>query len=208
MKFSALVMAGGKGRRIAGEKAIVRVGGISMLRRVVQALRNSEKIERVIVTSSSYTPKTSDEARKLGLEVLITPGTGYVEDMKYAVSTLHLGHTLVINSDLPFINTSIIDRVISLYLKAEKPTLTVMVPTSKWKEMGFEPTYTTQMGNETLTPVGLNVIDGNQIGDDEVAQEVVVMTDALPFINVNNVADIERAERLLQSLPRLQTATS
>ncbi len=208
MKLSALVMAGGKGSRMDGEKALVRVGGISMLRRIVQALSNSQNIERIIVTSSSHTPKTSDEAHKLGLEVLITPGTGYVEDMKYAVRTLNLGHVLVINSDLPFITTSIINRVISLYVKAEKPALTVMVPTSKWKEMGFEPTYTTQLGNETLAPVGLNVIDGRQMGDDEVEQEVAVMTDALPFINVNNAADIDRAERLLQSMPRLQTGNS
>ena len=208
MNFSALLMAGGRSSRIDGEKPLVKIGGISMLDRVVQALRNSTGIVRIIVTSSSYAPKTSDEAHKLGVEVLLTPGAGYVEDMKYAVNTLNLGHVLVINSDLPFINTSIIDRIIGLYVKAEKPALTVMVPTSKWKEKGFEPTYSKQQGSETLAPVGLNIMDGTQMGDDEVAQEVVVMTDALPFINVNTAADIKRAESMLQSIPRLQTDIS
>lgn len=206
MNFSALIMAGGRGSRIEGEKPLVKVGGISMLDRVVQALRQSSKIERIVVTSTSFSPKTSDAAQKLGLEVLITPGDGYVEDLQYAIDTLTLEHVVVINSDLPFINSSIIDRVLSLYVKAEKPALTVMVPTSNLIQMGFEPTYTTHMGSETLAPVGLNVLDGRLTGNDEVAQEVVVMTDVLPFINVNNAADIERAERLLKSMPRLQNA--
>ncbi len=205
MNLTALVMAGGRGSRIAGEKAIVRVGGISMLSRVVQALSKSKKIDRVIVSSSSSTPKTSDEAHKLGLEVVDTPGIGYVEDMNYAVRTLNLGPLLVINSDLPFINTEVIDQVIDRYAKAEKPALTVMVPTSKWRALGFEPTYTTKVGNETLAPAGLNLIDGRRIGDNEIEQEVVVMTDALPFINVNTAADVKRAEGMLQSIPRLQT---
>jgi len=208
MNLSALVMAGGRGSRMAGEKAIARVGGISMLSRVVEALSNSKMIDRVIVSSSSSTPKTSDEAQKLGLEVVNTPGMGYVKDMNYAIRTLNLEHVLVINSDLPFINTELIDQVIDRYAKAEKPALTVMVPISKLTALGFEPTYTTKLGDETLAPVGLNVLDGKRIGDDEVAQEVVVMTDVLPFINVNNAADIERAEILLKSMPRLQQATT
>jgi len=208
MKFTALVMAGGKGSRISGEKAIVKVGGISMLSRVVRALRNSTNIKKIILTTSSHSPKTSDEAHKLGLEVLITPGTGYVEDMKYAVSIKNLGHVLVINSDLPFINASIIDQVIGLYREAEKPALAVMVPAAKWKELGFEATYTTRMGNETVAPVGLNVINGKRVGNDEVEEEVVIMRDVLPFINVNNVADIETAERLLRSMPQIERDTS
>ena len=208
MKFTALVMAGGKGSRMDGEKALVRVGGIPMLHRVTRALRNSQNIERIIVASSSYTPKTSDEAYKLGLEVLLTPGTGYVEDMKYAVNTRNLGHVLVINSDLPFINSSIIDQVIRLYLKAEKPAMTVMVPAAKLKEKEFEPTYTIQRGDETLAPAGLNVMDGKWLGDDEVAEEVVIMTDAMPFINVNNSADVARAEKLLPSVPKFQNDNS
>ena len=128
MNLSALVMAGGRGSRMAGEKAIARVGGISMLSRVVRALSNSKMIDRVIVSSSSSTPKTSDEAQKLGLEVVNTPGMGYVKDMNYAVRTLNLEHVLVINSDLPFINTELIDQVIDRYAKAEKQALTVFVP--------------------------------------------------------------------------------
>ncbi len=206
MNFSALLMAGGRGSRIDGEKPLVKVGGISMLYRVVHALRQSNNIVRIVVTSTSYSPKTSDAAQKLGLELLITPGDGYVEDLKYAVNTLTLDHVVVINSDLSFISSSIIDRVLSLYVKAEKPALTVMVPTSKLNEMGFEPTYTTRIGGQTLAPVGLNVLDGGLKGNDEAEQEVVVMTDVLPFINVNDAADIKRAEILLQSMPRLQNA--
>lgn len=196
MKFTAIIMAGGKGTRMRslGEKPVVKVGRTEMFKRVVSALEDSRQIEEVVIASSPHTPNTTREAENLGLQVIITPGVGYVEDLRYALNRLGVEHALVINSDLPFITGSIIDEVCDRYERSRKPALTVTTKTDKIRELGFEPTY----GQQGLSPVGINVVGGPLIGNDEMDQEIFAIEDALPLINVDTPEDVLRAERLLK----------
>lgn len=196
MKFTAIIMAGGKGTRMRslGEKPVVKVGRTEMFKRVVSALEDSRQIEEVVIASSPHTPNTTREAENLGLQVIITPGVGYVEDLRYALNRLGVEHALVINSDLPFITGSIIDEVCDRYERSRKPALTVTTKTAKIRELGFEPTY----GQQGLSPVGINVVGGPLVGNDEMDQEIFAIEDALPLINVDTPEDVLRAERLLK----------
>lgn len=196
MKFTAIIMAGGKGTRMRslGEKPVVKVGKTEMFMRVVSALEDSRQIEEVVIASSPHTPNTTREAENLGLQVIITPGVGYVEDLRYALNRLGVEHALVINSDLPFITGSIIDEVCDRYERSRKPALTVTTKTAKIRALGFEPTY----GQQGLSPVGINVVGGPLVGNDEMDEEIFAIEDALPLINVDTPEDVLRAERLLK----------
>jgi adenosylcobinamide-phosphate guanylyltransferase len=193
-------MAGGKGTRIRslGEKPLVKVGGTVMLRRVVTALKDSRHIGEIAVAWSHHAPKTAREAANLGIRAIMTPGLGYIEDLRHALNLLGVEDALVINSDLPFITGSIIDEVCDRYERNQKPALTVMVRIDKIRELGFEPSY----GEQGLSPVGINVVRGPLVGDDEVDQEIFVVEDALSLININTPEDVGRAERLLETLSR------
>ncbi len=196
MKFTAIIMAGGKGTRMGklGEKPLVKVGGTEMFKRVASAVKDSRNIKEVTLTSTHHTPNTTKEAASFGLRVMMTPGIGYIEDLRYVLNSLGVEAVLVINADLPFITSPIIDKVCNHYVKAQKPALTVMTKVEKIRELGFEPTYTEQ----GLSPVGINVVRGPLIGEDEMGQEILVLEETLSLININTTEDVQRAERLLR----------
>ncbi len=196
MKFAAVIMAGGKGTRMRklGEKSLVRIGGTEMFKRVASAVKGSRYIEEVTLTSTHHTPNTTKEAASFGLRVVTTPGFGYIEDLRYAVNSMMVEALLVINADLPFITTGIIDKVCNHYVKAQKPALTVMTRVEKIRELGFEPSFT----EHGLSPVGMNVVRGPLIGEDEMGQEILVLEEALSLININTPGDVQRAESLLK----------
>ena len=66
MTVTALVMAGGKGTRmaLAEEKPMLRLGGKPVVALVIEALRNAKKVDSVVVAVSDYTPKTAKVSGK------------------------------------------------------------------------------------------------------------------------------------------------
>lgn len=203
VKLTAIIMAGGKGSRMVGlgEKPLVKVGGVEMLRRVLNALQDSKHVEGIVVACSPHTPSTAEKARSLGLLVVIAPGEGYVEDMKYVMSKAQIERALVVNSDLPFITGESIDIAVERFTEVRKPALTVMVPTDKMRKLGFEPSYHLA----GLSPAGVNLVDATVLHEDETEQETFVMDEILQLININTPADIRRAEKLLVELQAQST---
>jgi len=193
--WTAIIMAGGKGGRMAGlgEKPLVKVGGVEMLRRVLKALQDSKYVGRVIVACSPHSPSTAKRARSLGLQVVTAPGEGYVEDLRCIISKTQIEYAVVVNSDLPFITGELIDKVVERFLLAKKPALTVMVSTEEMKKLGLEPAY--QFAE--LSPAGVNVLETRGLYKNGTDEETFVMTDVLQLINVNTPSDVRKAEKLL-----------
>jgi adenosylcobinamide-phosphate guanylyltransferase len=200
IKLTAIIMAGGKGSRLGGkfgEKPLVKIGGIEMLRRVDTALKGSRYISRILVACSPYTPRTLNEAKRWGMRVVVAPGKGYVEDMKYVMRRLRLQHAaLVVNSDLPLLTSELVDRAVESFLRAKKPALEVVVLSQTMRELGFEPSYPSPSG---LSPAGLNILDAKttKAGDEILEQEILIIKEVSELININTPKDIQKAERLL-----------
>src|SRR5208337_3245954 len=121
-------MAGGKATRMASEfeKPLVEVGGKPMLLLVVEALKKSKNIDRIVVAISPNTPKTGLVAREIGVEVMETRGLGYEEDMKFAIKQRKLRDVMVVSADLPLLTPLLVDRAIECYRTEMKPALSVM----------------------------------------------------------------------------------
>ncbi len=198
VKLTAVIMAGGKGSRMVGlgEKPLAKIGGVEMFRRVLNALQDCKHVEGIVVACSPHTPATAEKARSLGLRVVIAPGKGYVEDMKYVMGKAHIERALVVNSDLPFITGELINKTVERFTEVRKPALTVMVPADKMRKLGFEPSYHLA----GLSPAGVNLVDAQVLREDETEQETFVMDEILQLININTPADIRRAEKLLVEL--------
>jgi len=200
IKLTAIIMAGGKGSRLGGElgeKPLVKIGGIEMLKRVDTALKGSRYIGRIFVACSPHAPRTLNEAKRRGMRVVVAPGEGYVEDMKYVMRRLQLRHAaLVVNSDLPLLTSELVDRAVESFLRAKKPALEVVVPSRTMSKLGFEPPYPSPSG---LSPVGLNILDAKatKVGDDILEQAILIVKEVSELINVNTPKDIQKAERLL-----------
>jgi adenosylcobinamide-phosphate guanylyltransferase len=193
--IAALVMAGGKATRMrAGtEKPLLQVGGKSMIQRVIEALKESESVNRIIVTVGTNTQQTAETARRLGVEVTETAGDGYEPDMKQAIKSLGLEDVVVVSADLPFLVHRMVDDAVKCYFSSGKPALMVAAPVELYSKFGMKPSYTFDLDDQQVAPVGLNVINGRRIDEPRLDETVfVAKLEGLVF-NVNTPTDLELA---------------
>jgi adenosylcobinamide-phosphate guanylyltransferase len=200
MAVTALVMAGGKGARMAlsEEKPLLRVGGKPIIDHVIAALENAKKVDAIVVAVSDYTPKTAKRMAKFPVKVVQTPGKEYVSDMGYAVKALKLHAVLAIAADLPLITGEIIDQIVEHYERCGKPALTVAVPMAAKAKLGLGGEYAFEVDGKLVVPAGINVVDGRRISEEELEQEIYVVDKVEVIVNINTVQELKIAEALFQ----------
>lgn len=200
MGVTALVMAGGRGGRMAlsEEKPLLMVGGKPVIEHVLAALKNAKKIDSIVVTVSDSTPKTAMHLEKFPVKTVKTPGKEYVFDMGYAVKTLKLHAVLAIAADLPLITGEIIDDIVARYEHCGKPALTVAVPMSAKAKLGLGGEYTFKFDGKLVVPAGINVVDGRRISEEELDEEIYVVDKVEVAVNINTVQELKIAENLFQ----------
>lgn len=194
-------MAGGKGTRmrLKEEKPLVRVCGKPVINYVLQALKKSNNIDRIIVATTSRTPKTAKLMRQISVEVIETPGKDYVSDMGWVVQTLKLGVFLAIAADLPLVNSELIDAIVEKYVQCGKPALTVAVSLKTKTKLGMCIEYSFKENGKDMVPAGINVIDGTKrYGDEWLDQEIYLLDCEELAVNINTIQELELAECLLK----------
>ncbi len=196
-ELPALVMAGGRARRMGGvEKPAVEVLGEPMLVRVLRAVSACRLVSRVYVVTTPHHELTRELAESWGAEILLTRGKGYVRDLREALSRSG-APALTVGADLPALTPGLIERVIRLWAAAPDPSLSVWVPVRRVKRMGFSlwGRYQTEVGGVRAVPAGINVVGG--VG--ETSERKVVIDDPRLACNVNTATDLRRAEGVLNS---------
>jgi adenosylcobinamide-phosphate guanylyltransferase len=198
MGLTALVMAGGKGIRLRSdtEKPLMQIDGVPMIQLVLEAIRCSNGVDRIIVAVSPTNLQTAKKARELGAEIIETPGAGYENDMKIAIKQLRLRDVLVVSADLPFMTGAMVDQAIETYRSSGKPALSVMCPVTVFEKMRIQPTHVFNIDGKQLVPIGLNIIDGTKV-DEPVLEETVLITESEELaLNVNTLKELEVASRM------------
>ncbi len=198
--ITALVMAGGKGTRmkIKEEKPLVQVCGKPVIKFVLEALKESKKIDRIIVATTISTPNTAILMSQYGVEVIETPGKDYVSDMGWVVQKLKLGVFLAIAADLPLVKAETIDSIVERYERCGKPALTVAVPLQTKVKLGMCIEYSFEEKGQIVVPVGINVIDGSKrYGDEWLDQDIYLVNYQELAININTVKELKLAEKIL-----------
>ena len=198
MGVTALVMAGGKGTRMAlsEEKPLLKIGGKTVIEHVLAALKNAEKVESIVVAVSDYTPKTARLMAKFQVKVIKTPGKEYVSDMGYAVKKLKLHTVLAIAADLPLITGEVVDDIAERYEQCGKPALTVVVPVETKEKLGLGGEYAFEVENKLVVPAGINVIDGRRIDEEKLDEEICVVDRKEVAVNINTLQELKIAENL------------
>jgi adenosylcobinamide-phosphate guanylyltransferase len=200
VSITALVMAGGKATRmnVNVEKPLLPVGDKSMIELVLDALKESNSVERIIVAVSARTPQTADKARQLNIEVIETPGEGYVSDMNYAIKKLGLHDVMVVSADLPFVTSEIVDQATQEYRSQGKPSLAVMIPVNVYGRLGLKPEYVFDIDGRNVAPIGVNIIDGTRIDEPELEQAILVTESEELALNVNTQSELRTARARFQ----------
>lgn len=201
----AIVMAGGKGERLKAdcEKPLFPLKDKFLIDYVLNNLNQSNLIDKIVIATSPNTSKTKEyliknyDADSLNFSndvnrldnaskfyYLDTPGKGYVEDLSFILDTFNKdspNHVLLfINSDLPLVNTKIINHVLEVYESSDKPALSVYVPTEIFEENGID--YSFEYNGKV--PSGLNILLSQNIIQEE--EELIIRCTELAF-NVNTI---------------------
>lgn len=190
--MEAIVMAGGKGTRLASsdvEKPLVKFIGEPLIAHVIRALKRS-KIDKITIAVSPFTLQTKTWAEHSKLSVIITPGKGYVKDCIWAAKMMNVTRPfLVITADIPLINKNLINKVIESYALKDHGALAVYVPYALCKAALVKPDLILKIGDNELVPAGINVIDGKTI-DNAQDETMLILTDMSLVFNVNTLSDL------------------
>jgi len=177
------------------EKPLLEISGKSMLERVVEVLKSSNSVDRIVVATSPGTPATAVEAERLGVQTIITPGGGFEEDMRFAIRHLALGEVLVTSSDLPFVTVGVIEEASRKYRDARKPALAVMARVELYEKFGAKPSYVFEVNGQKLVPVGINIIDGARIDEGALEQTELIIDSADVAFNINTPEELGAARK-------------
>ena len=178
-------MCGGRGTRLdaAVEKPLLKIDGVPMIDRVIQALEGS-RVEQIYAVGSPATPATLAHVEQ---PVIEGPGEGYVADLEAALAQVE-PPVLTLGADLPLLTADGVDWVLDAYTSG---SAMVAVPVERKRALGVSIDATMPHAGRTVAPSGVNVV-----GDP--TPEATHMTDRVQFaVNVNRPGDAQIAEALL-----------
>jgi len=179
------------------EKPMALFMGKPLIRRVIEAAKESKRIADTIVAVTSFSPKTAQEAAEASVKVIETDGQGYHADMQQAVQDANLKcPVLIISADLPLLNGEFLDEIISKYEESGKPALTVLVPEEALHEYGVSAVSPYEYEGKMYAVSGINIIDGQRILEEQ-GQEIIVSSRPEAVFTVNSLEDLEAAKNYL-----------
>jgi adenosylcobinamide-phosphate guanylyltransferase len=180
-------MCGGQGTRLdaAVEKPLFEIDGVPLVDAVLDALAAS-RVERVYAAVSPHTPETAAHLATRDIEVLETPGDGYVEDLQAALAAIE-PPVLTVAADLPLLTGATVDRVLDAY---DGASVQVCVPAALKRQLGVTADATYERDGREVAPTGINVVA------DSDSETMFLTYDARYAVNVNRLEDAAVAEAL------------
>lgn len=190
-------MAGGRGTRLKmGEKPLVKLLGRHLIDYVVSALEDSSA-DRIFAATTENVPLTRRWAEDRGLEVVDTPGIGFVADMISAIEGAGVKEPiLIVMADLPLITSDLLEDVIEVYEERPEPALSVHTPLGLHSRLGRRPDSLFNYRGQLIVPSGVNVLDGADIRHEQEDYHLIMERMELA-VNVNVADDLKLCERIL-----------
>ncbi|MFN3466363.1 MAG: molybdenum cofactor guanylyltransferase [Candidatus Brocadiales bacterium] len=142
--MSAVIMAGGKSLRMGQDKALLKIGNLTMVEYQLQRLR--PLFEEILLSTNS-----PEKFESLGLETVqdLVPDRGPLVGIYSSLLRARYSHLFAIACDMPFICPGLIN-----YMKEDCKDYDVTVPET---EQGLEPLHA--IYSKTCLPVMKKYID-------------------------------------------------
>ncbi len=197
-RLDGVVLAGGRSRRLGLDKALVRFGGVPLLRIVVE--RVAQVCREVVVAVDR-----PERYEGLGLPTrLVTdesPGLGPLSGLQAGLRTCRTEHMLVAACDLPFLNVELLRYMASLPRSYQ-----ALAP---WRDGRWEPLHAIyarsclEAADAMATSGGgsmqklLGRLEVRRLDEEEVGR---LDPDGLSLVNLNERSDLDRARGLWKRL--------
>jgi molybdopterin-guanine dinucleotide biosynthesis protein A len=188
------VQAGGKSSRMGEDKALIRLGGIPLIERVLT--RIDGLADEILITTNRPETLAHLNLRMAGDEV---PGAGALHGLKTALSAARGEVVLILSCDTPFVSRELLEHLLDRAHEAD-----VIVPKHGDK---YEPLQAVYNRARCLPAVEAALVSGErrmvsfypQVRVLPIEEHVLSKLDpsGLSFFNLNTAEDIERAEQLL-----------
>lgn len=190
-----VVLAGGLGRRIGGDKATVALGGRPLLSYPIAAMRAALGSVRVVCKPATALPELPGATVWHEPESPSHPLVGIVEALRRADGAA----VLVCAGDMPFVSAELLQtiaaargRAVAAVAMGIDGTLEPLL--ARYERPALAPLAAALNGDGALPPARRVVA--------ALAPRRVAVADRDRLLNVNTPADLERAERLLAATRR------
>ncbi len=149
--IAAVVLSAGESRRMGRPKALLPIGGLSFLERIVKSLR-ATKVEKVIVVLGHNPEEIQTKIRHLPVTVLVNSdyAQGQLSSLIVAIRALEaekLDGILVHLVDHPFLNPDLVNLMIDRFYESKK---LIVVPTCKGRR-GHPVIFSSRLFGELLS---------------------------------------------------------
>jgi adenosylcobinamide-phosphate guanylyltransferase len=202
MKVPALIMAGGKGKRmgLSVEKPLLPFLGKPVVDWVVEAVASAEKVSEFYVVTSENTPETEKRCRSKGWNVLRTDAKGYHDDLKQAVHDAGLaGAVLTIPADLPAVTGGFLDKVVGAFETCGKDFLAVFVPIKAREDLKLSISSTDEYEGVWYAVAGVNIVNGAKIQEEgKIETSAIITEETEVLLNINTINDLDIAEKIMR----------
>ena len=207
MKVPALIMAGGKGKRMGlpVEKPLLPFLGKALVDWVAEAVASAVKVSEFYVVTSGNTPETEKHCKSKGWKVLRTDAKGYHNDLRQAVLMAGLmGPVLTIPADLPAITGKFLDKVVGEFEVCGKDFLAVFVPIQTREILGLSVSSIDEYKGEWYAVSGVNIVNGAKIqGEGKIETSAIITEETEVLLNINTLKDLEIAEKIMRKINKV-----
>jgi molybdopterin-guanine dinucleotide biosynthesis protein A len=198
MDVTGIILAGGKNLRLGRNKALEKIGGVTVIERVVNRLEPIVS-HLVIVTADGKNQLMPISSAKFVADIY--PGKGPLGGIYTGLSASHTKLNIAVACDMPFLNTELLKHMLELARGFD-----AVIP--RTKESLFEPLHAVY--SRTCLPVIKNHLESQQLSIRAFLADVKVRyieedeckrydPELLSFFNMNRQADYERALKIADS---------
>jgi len=203
VKIPALIMAGGKGKRMGlpGEKPLLPFLGKPLIDWVAEALSTTENVSEFYVVTSLNTPQTEKHCQSRGWKILRTDAQGYHNDLKQASNIAELtGPILTVPADSPALTGKFLDKIIGQFEESGKDFYAVFVPIQTRESVGLSIDSTDEYKGVWHAVSGVNVVNGTKIQSDGKIETAALITEEIEvLLNINTLNDLRIAEKMMKT---------
>ncbi len=203
MKVPALIMAGGKGTRIAlsTEKPLIPLFGKPLVDWVVEAVASAQNVSEFYVVTSTNTPETERHCQNKKWKVLRTDAKGYHNDLKQATLMAgFMGSVLTVPADSPAVTGDFLDKVVSQFEACGKNFYAVFVPIEVREALGLSVDSIDEYNGVWYAVSGVNIVNGAKIQREGKIETCALITKEVEvLLNINTIKDLEIAQKIMMT---------
>jgi len=178
------------------EKPLLQIDGVAMVERVLAALADSAKFDRIVAAVSENTPLTRKFLLSKGTKIINTPGEGYSLDLSVLLENLKPAVVFVTPADIPFLSPDVVNEIV--IMKGEGPAMSVLIEKEFVENIGIRPSVLVTFKGKEYCHSGITIFDSAKIAGVTVQEQYAVMNRVELAVNVNSKEELKIAKLLIQ----------